>query len=220
MKWNSAAFQKADKKINRVSFWLSFLAILSVVYDFGFNHSAFLQRCLHGIYLLTCTAGIVSLVSKYLLERRFPRLVARAFDAIFLLFLIFLLIHNFGWRHIPLLHDPPWIYTAVFLVFIREFSMLELDVYQTYLNPAQLFITSFFAIIIIGALLLILPRATYSGISFVDALFTSTSAVCVTGLIVVDTGSYFTLFGQSIILFLIQAGGIGIMTFTSYFSYC
>lgn len=219
MKWNSAALKKAGEKINRVSFWLSLLAILSVVYDFGFNHSAFLQRGLHGIYLLTCTAGVVSLVSKYLLERRFPRLVAQAFDAIFLLFLIFLLIHHFGWGHIPLLHDPRWIYAAVFLVFIREFSMLELDVYQTYLNPAQLFIASFFAIIIIGALLLILPRATYSGISFVDALFTSTSAVCVTGLIVVDTGSYFTLFGQSIILFLIQAGGIGIMTFTSYFSY-
>ena len=53
----------------------------------------------------------------------------------------------------------------------------------------------------------------------VDALFTSTSAVCVTGLIVVDTGTFFTQFGQIIILLLIQAGGIGIMTFTSYFSY-
>lgn len=219
MKWSRTALKKAGEKINRVSFWLSFLAILSVVYDFGFNHSAFLQRGLHWIYLLTCVGGIVFLASKYILERRPPRLVARAFDTILFLFLALLLIHNFGWGHIPLLHDAPWIYIAVFLVFIREFSALELDVYQTYLNPAQLFIASFFAIIIIGALLLILPKATYSGISFIDALFTSTSAVCVTGLIVVDTGSYFTLLGQSIILFLIQAGGIGIMTFTSYFSY-
>lgn len=64
-----------------------------------------------------------------------------------------------------------------------------------------------------------LPNATFSEITLIDAMFTSTSAVCVTGLIVVDTGSFFTQFGQIIILLLIQAGGIGIMTFTSYFSY-
>jgi trk system potassium uptake protein len=70
-----------------------------------------------------------------------------------------------------------------------------------------------------GTILLLLPNATHSGISLVDALFTSTSAVCVTGLIVVDTGTFFTRFGQLIILTLIQLGGIGIMTFTSYFSH-
>jgi len=57
--------------------------------------------------------------------------------------------------------------------------------------------------------LLLLPASTVSGtISFIDAIFTATSAVCVTGLIVVDTGSYFTLFGQNIILALIQLGGL------------
>ena len=58
-----------------------------------------------------------------------------------------------------------------------------------------------------------LPPATVSGdIRLIDALFTATSAVCVTGLIVVDTGSFFTPFGQGVILFLIQIGGLGIMT--------
>jgi trk system potassium uptake protein len=70
-----------------------------------------------------------------------------------------------------------------------------------------------------GSLLLILPNATYDGISYLDALFTSTSAVCVTGLVVVDTGTHFTLFGQTIIMILIQVGGLGILTFASYFSY-
>jgi Trk-type K+ transport system membrane component len=64
-----------------------------------------------------------------------------------------------------------------------------------------------------------LPNATYEGISYLDALFTSTSAVCVTGLIVVDTATYFTHFGQTIIMILIQVGGLGILTFASYFSY-
>jgi Trk-type K+ transport system membrane component len=75
------------------------------------------------------------------------------------------------------------------------------------------------SIILIGAFLFLLPKATHAGIPFIDALFTSTSAVCVTGLIVVDTGTYFTHFGQIIIVMLIQVGGIGIMTFTSYFSF-
>lgn len=64
-----------------------------------------------------------------------------------------------------------------------------------------------------------LPNATDKGISYLDALFTSTSTVCVTGLIVVDTGTQFTIFGKSIIMILIQVGGLGILTFASYFSY-
>ncbi|MBN9294019.1 MAG: ATPase [Flavobacteriia bacterium] len=102
---------------------------------------------------------------------------------------------------------------------MREFTSPKLRYKRSFLNPAQLFIISFFLMIFIGALLLMLPKATHHGISFIDALFTSTSAVCVTGLIVVDTSSYFTQFGQTLILLLIQAGGLGILTFASYFSY-
>ena len=89
------------------------------------------------------------------------------------------------------------------------------------MNPGRIIAFGFFSIILIGALLFLLPisQKIPGSVSFVDALFTSTSAVCVTGLIVVDTGTFFTQFGQIIILMLIQAGGIGIMTFTSYFSY-
>lgn len=80
-------------------------------------------------------------------------------------------------------------------------------------EPAAVVTLSFVFAILIGAFLLMLPISTVSGrISFIDALFTATSAVCVTGLIVVDTGSYYTLFGQWIILFLIQLGGLGVMT--------
>jgi Trk-type K+ transport system membrane component len=107
----------------------------------------------------------------------------------------------------------------VLFTFIREFSELKINFKRTVLNPAQLFILSFLVIIFIGTFLLILPNATYNGISYLDALFTSTSAVCVTGLVVVDTGTHFTLFGQTIIMILIQVGGLGILTFASYFSY-
>ncbi len=108
-------------------------------------------------------------------------------------------------------------YWIFLLFFIVELSRRTASVYRLTKNPANIFLGSFGLIIIAGCGLLMLPNATHDGISFTDALFTSTSAVCVTGLIVVDTGSYFTLFGQWIILGLIQIGGIGILTFTSFF---
>jgi trk system potassium uptake protein TrkH len=81
------------------------------------------------------------------------------------------------------------------------------------MHPGTIVLSSYLVTIGVGTFLLLLPASTVSGaISFVDAIFTATSAVCVTGLIVVDTGSYFTLFGQHIILVLIQLGGLGVMT--------
>jgi len=80
-------------------------------------------------------------------------------------------------------------------------------------HPTSLLLMSYLAAIGVGMSILMMPAATVSGhIGWIDALFTATSAVCVTGLIVVDTGSYFTPFGQGVILFLIQIGGLGIMT--------
>ena len=81
------------------------------------------------------------------------------------------------------------------------------------LHPATLVLASFLLVIATGTLLLKLPVATTSGhISWIDALFTATSGVCVTGLVVVATGNYFTTFGQGVILTLIQIGGLGLMT--------
>ncbi|MFZ2087805.1 MAG: potassium transporter TrkG, partial [Desulfobaccales bacterium] len=82
--------------------------------------------------------------------------------------------------------------------------------------PQTLLIGGFAGIILVGTLLLMLPWSQTRGeVGFVDALFTSTSAVCVTGLIVVDTATVFTMFGQTVIVGLIQIGGLGIMTFAA-----
>lgn len=84
-------------------------------------------------------------------------------------------------------------------------------------TPSQVLVLGFAALILIGTVLLRLPIAHEPGYSFtwVDALFTSTSAVCVTGLIVVDTATHFSTFGELVILGLIQAGGLGIMTLSA-----
>ncbi len=85
-------------------------------------------------------------------------------------------------------------------------------------SPPLLLAGSFAALILLGTLLLSLPQADATGaVGPFEAVFTATSAVCVTGLIVVDTGSDFTLFGQAVILGLIQLGGLGIMTFAALF---
>ena len=83
------------------------------------------------------------------------------------------------------------------------------------LSSPQIIILGFAAVILLGSLLLMLPPATRDGrgSSFPDALFTATSAVCVTGLVVQDTASYWSGFGQGVILLLIQIGGMGVVTF-------
>lgn len=89
-----------------------------------------------------------------------------------------------------------------------------LNPYRWHLSTYQILVLGFAGLILSGVALLMTPYASQSGDSlrFVDALFTATSAVCVTGLVVVDTGTYFSVFGQSVILLLIQIGGLGVMT--------
>jgi len=88
-----------------------------------------------------------------------------------------------------------------------------------HLSPAAILPVSFAIVIAFGTVMLMMPASTPDGnISFIDAAFTSTSATCVTGLIVRDTAIDFTLFGQIIILILIQVGGLGIMTFVAFFA--
>lgn len=80
-------------------------------------------------------------------------------------------------------------------------------------TPPQVLAIGFFLTIIIGAVLLMLPISTTKPLSWIDALFTAASATTVTGLAVVDTGTQFTVFGQTVIMGLIQIGGLGFMTF-------
>lgn len=88
------------------------------------------------------------------------------------------------------------------------------------LNTPQVVALSFVSVILIGTILLTFPTATADGkgTNLIDALFTATSATCVTGLIVQDTPNYFSFFGQIVILVLIQLGGLGIMSYSAFLS--
>lgn len=109
---------------------------------------------------------------------------------------------------------PEWIAVASVIAFAIRMNGA---VARSTRNPAILFPASFLVLIVVSTLLLKLPVATPAEhpISWVDAAFTATSAVCVTGLVVRDTGSEFTLFGQAVVLGSIQIGGLGVMIFGS-----
>jgi len=92
---------------------------------------------------------------------------------------------------------------------------------KKYIDPPKILVLGFGLIILLGSFLLTLPFSTTNGegLSFLNALFTATSATCVTGLVVVDTGTTFTVAGQVIILCMIQVGGLGFMTFATFFAF-
>ena len=87
-------------------------------------------------------------------------------------------------------------------------------------NPTRLIVGSFLAVILCGTLLLMLPVSNRDGqmLDMLDAMFTATSATCVTGLVVFDTYTQFSTFGQVVILLLIQVGGLGLVTLTTFFN--
>lgn len=211
------------KTLRRFHVVLSSLTILALLYDLGFPHTNKDDFWLNLIYTITLSAAVLSIISRYVKSKLVFRYKVFLFDLLSVSFFIILIgdfTQLFEFPYITkLFHAEGWRIFALFLVFIREIAALKINFKRTVLNPAQLFIVSFLVIIFLGAFVLMLPKATHQGISFIDAIFTSTSAVCVTGLIVVDTGSYFTQFGQLSILVFIQLGGLGIMTFASYFSY-
>lgn len=108
---------------------------------------------------------------------------------------------------------------SILMIILSESARFFNFISRMKIPPAMIFSGSFLIIIFTGSGLLMLPKAHTMTLTYFDALFTSVSAVCVTGLVVVDTSTAFTQVGKIIILCLIQIGGLGIMTFTGFFSY-
>lgn len=213
---------KIFTRIKRLPILISTFGLLAMVYDLGFATHPGENRFLHNGYLVVLVVGAISVAGRYLFKKTRPGPNVLWLDVF--LFGIFILLVLLYLQSPESLSQPP-VYRLVALklavaaVFLRELAALKINFKWTVVNPAQLFILSFMFMVIAGSFLLLLPNATVSSISLTDALFTATSAVCVTGLTVVDTGSFFTPFGQVIIILLVQAGGLGIMTFASYFGY-
>lgn len=105
-----------------------------------------------------------------------------------------------------------------FIIVLIETSKASRFLPRIHLGPPTLMMLSFLILIVVGTLLLLLPKMTTNGISFIDALFTATSASCVTGLSVFSISSTLTFKGQLVLIILVQLGGMSILTFASFFT--
>jgi Trk-type K+ transport system membrane component len=110
--------------------------------------------------------------------------------------------------------------TVLFVISLIDFSDGVIRLMGRKMNPALMLALSFMVFILVGSGLLMMPRCVLPGVhlSWIDSLFTATSAVCVTGLTTIDVPSTFTTIGQFVIMILIQVGGLGVMTITSFFA--
>jgi Trk-type K+ transport system membrane component len=200
---------------------LSLAVFFLLVYEFGFQDSGNFEGTFDTLYTLILWFFIGVIISRMFLNPRIPgkkRLYKRN------LLMLLILVYQLGFS--SFLSQDTLLYAINpfllrFLAFFIGLVLLSGSVF-TLLNqkvsPHMLFVYSFLIFIFIGTGLLLLPNATLVPISFLEALFTSTSAVCVSGLNIVEIATVFSLEGKLIILFLIQIGGIGVMTFTSFFA--
>lgn len=219
----------------RVVLWLmatiTYLAstalIVGVVYEHGFPLSIEEVFRLHTLYKAVWVIFLLDVTLHILLEyrgkKKHYRKLAWILSWLLYLTLIPVIFHR-PEEPGAILHIWEFLHSKFYHVaLLLVFSFLNISNGLVRLlgrrtNPSLILAASFLVIILIGTGLLMLPRCTVEGISWVDSLFVSTSAVCVTGLTPVDVSTTFTLGGQIVIILLIQIGGLGVMTLTSFFA--
>lgn len=230
-------FQHKDQVLGKLR-WLRALASIAAlalfIYYYGFPHSAESSKQLIGY-----TKGIFGFfIVSYLIRVGFSLNIwtyikSTLFEAFLILLLLadILSVFLFGFNALENVFLQLNIenFTPLYILFIQAYLLLlvgleivkvSLGITSVKLKPASTFIFSFILLIFAGAGLLMLPEMTTQpgGMPFIDALFTSVSASCVTGLSVENTATFFTFKGQFVILLLIQLGGIGILTFATFFA--
>ena len=194
------------------------LAVFLFLLEFGYSTDTATGLLLDQLsYGLVIAAGFVTLGSVLRAKLR-EETVRNAEFVWFILAVVLVLARPLGFEVWERTQHWPHLLFLLGFIFI-ELSRLELGRNSTLFNPALLFTVSFVLIIAIGSALFLLPNASTRHMSLVEAVFTSTSAVCVTGLSVIDVGRDLTAMGQWVLLLLIQLGGLGVMTFTSFFAF-
>jgi trk system potassium uptake protein TrkH len=224
MKITTTSITLIKNNIDKLLLYLSFLGVCGVLFRIGYNNNYSIDRVFDEVfnYLFYLFALILSArICIAIINRKKIKILL--YSEIFLWFYhVFIIVERIIFKDFTnlALTQPQWIYVGIFGVFVIELSKSTLFFDKFYFNPTLLFVLSFAILILIGTVLLLLPNSTtYNSLSFVDALFMASSAVCVTGLAVLDIGTKFTDFGQIVILVLVQLGGLGMMTFTGFFGY-
>lgn len=194
--------------------------------------------CYHGLYITPQVKTLIRLlihgslffyVIKYFVLLFYSlhraEYIKRSWGEFLIIILLIIQFISFNIFHFDIVNAHN--FENIYLIFIQfyfliivlvELAKMSSSLGKYHLSPPILMVASFLFLITIGTILLLMPRMTTNGISFIDALFTATSASCITGLSVVSTSACFTFKGQVVILMLIQLGGMSILSFATFFS--
>ncbi|CAG5001074.1 hypothetical protein DYBT9275_02589 [Dyadobacter sp. CECT 9275] len=210
--------------LDRFILMTSLISAVVIIFHIGYNTDPGLtqniNRALEWCFLFFAVVLFVKTITLFKIG---TFSIAQTVEALLCLYFIAITIAGssyFSGADGTLLVKPEWMYLGVFSLLIVEISKRGLFFDHFYFNPTLLFVLSFLVLILAGTALLLLPKSTVGQqMGFIDALFLATSSVCITGLSSIDISCELTRFGQSVILILVQIGGLGIMTFTGFFGY-
>lgn len=223
-KWLKPYIRRTLGAIDGVALLASITLIAGVIYEHGFilpdATGEMLERLYRGVWVIFLIHTTAHITLAYKETRKKYRPFTWFLNLLLYLTLIPALLHEPETgilKYVWLLLGGKGFHLVLLLSLLQlAYGIVHLLGKRT--NPSLILAGSFFVIICIGTGLLLLPRCTVAGISWIDSLFVSTSAVCVTGLVPVDVSSTFTPLGQLIIILLIQVGGLGVMTLTCFFA--
>ena len=219
----------AIKVIDLMTNIAALCVIVGAILEFGFELSDRLKDEFDLVYFWAWNMFLLERVCHLVLTRRGKRRAAYNFigwtvNGLLTLTLIPIILNILGIDDstgvIRVLENRAIYLLVLFLIASIELSSTVISSLGRKSNPSLMMAVSFLFIIMAGSGMLLMPRCIQQGVhlSWIDSLFTATSAVCVTGLTTIDVPSTFTSFGQLVIMMLIQVGGLGVMTITSFFA--
>ena len=219
----------AIKVIDLMTNIAALCVIVGAILEFGFELSDRLKDEFDLVYFWAWNMFLLERVCHLVLTRRGKRRAAYNFigwtvNGLLTLTLIPIILNILGIDDstgvISILENRAIYLLVLFLIASIELSSTVISSLGRKSNPSLMMAVSFLFIIMAGSGMLLMPRCIQHGVhlSWIDSLFTATSAVCVTGLTTIDVPSTFTSFGQLVIMMLIQVGGLGVMTITSFFA--
>ena len=215
--------------ISFFAYLASLFMIVSAVLEFGFRLTERQAEELNWLYFWVWITFLLDRGSHLLLMRRGYLKSEYSFlgwctNALLMLTLIPIVVElariDDSYGIMSILNNRVFHVTVLFLVSLIDLSDGLIRLMGRKMNPAMMLAISFMGFILVGSGVLMMPRCVQPGVhlSWIDSLFTATSAVCVTGLTTIDVPTTFTCLGQLVVMVLIQVGGLGVMTITSFFA--
>lgn len=216
-------FRYRKEVVDQIMFYVSLICVLTMTLHIGYiQNPAIAQYSEQAIYVMFYGLFVCEAFRTFSSIFASDRLTFAHYSGLVVIayFAVIIVLRLLDSSPDALMAQQEWVYLGIGIVFLSELSKRSLFFDNFYFNPTILFVISFIALILLGTVLLMLPRATtVSSLNFIEALFMATSAVCITGLAVTDIATNFTVFGQTVVMLLMQVGGLGIMTFTGFFGY-